>query len=354
MAQWVDIKRVRESVSIEQILDYYGLGENLVRKGDQLIGACPIHQGSNKSQFHVSVTKNIFHCFGDCRGNPSLRNGGGNLIDLVRVMEGIEESDDPEHTKAARKAALLIQEWFGIESSKSQSTARAPQAVASSTRAKPIPEEQPPAVEATPAPTVNAPLPFMFKNLDQEHPYLTERGLTQAAIEYFGLGYHGGKGIMNGRIVIPIMNTQGEVVAYAGRWPGSEPPQGEGKYKLPAGFHKSLELFNLHRALACAREHGLVVVEGYFDVMRLWQHGICHAVGLMGTALSSDQEAQLVDAVGPQGRITLMLDGDQSGRSCTTELLTRLSSRVFVKAVMLKDGVQPEHLSGEEIQAYCS
>jgi DNA primase len=91
----VDIKKVRESVSIEQILAYYGLEENLVRKGDQLIGACPIHHGSNKSQFHVSVTKNIFHCFGDCKSNPSLRNGGGNVLDLVRVMEDIEEPDDP-------------------------------------------------------------------------------------------------------------------------------------------------------------------------------------------------------------------------------------------------------------------
>jgi DNA primase len=354
MAQWVDIKKVRESVSIEQILDYYGLEENLVRKGEQLIGACPIHQGSNKSQFHVSTTKNIFHCFGDCRSNPSLRNGGGNLIDLVRVMEGIEEADDPEHTRAARKAALLIAEWFGIESSKSQSTARAPQAVANSPRAKPIPAELPPAVEAPPAPPINAPLPFTFKNLDEDHPYLKERGVTQDAITYFGLGFHGGKGIMKGRIVIPIMNSQGEVVAYAGRWPGSEPPEGEGKYKLPHGFHKSLEIFNLHSAKECAREHGLIVVEGYFDVIRLWQNGICHAVGLMGTSLSADQEAQLVEAVGPQGRITLMLDGDQSGRTCTTELLTRLSSHVFVKAVMLKDGIQPEHLSREEIQAYCA
>src|SRR5256885_5809984 len=54
MAQpWVDMKMVRVSVSIEQILTYYGLTDKLTRKGDQLIGSCPIHKGINKSQFHV-------------------------------------------------------------------------------------------------------------------------------------------------------------------------------------------------------------------------------------------------------------------------------------------------------------
>ena len=122
MAIWVDIKKVRESVDMEQILEYYGLVEQLTRKGDQLIGACPIHKGTNKSQFHVSLTKNAFHCFGDCKSNASLHNGGGNLIDFVRVMEGIEEPDDADQHKAARKAALLIQEWFGLTSPR---TARA-------------------------------------------------------------------------------------------------------------------------------------------------------------------------------------------------------------------------------------
>jgi DNA primase len=353
MAQWVDIKKVRESVSIEQILEYYGLEEKLTRKGDQLIGPCPIHQGSNKSQFHVSTSKNIFHCFGDCKSNSSLRNGGGNVLDFVRVMEGIEETDDPEHTRAARKAALLIADWFRVDSPRSQGTARTAKddpvpAPTTSTAA-----ELPPAVPPTPEPVVNAPLKFAFKYLDQDHAYLKERGLTKEAIDYFGVGYHGGKGIMKGRIVIPIMNSQGELVAYAGRWPGSELPDGEGKYKLPLGFHKSLEIFNLHHAKACARVHGLVLVEGYFDVIRLWQHGICHAAALMGTTLSAHQEALLVDAVGPQGRITLLLDGDQSGRACTDELLERLGRRVFVKAVMLPEGIQPENLSGDDIQAYC-
>ena len=103
---------------------------------------------------------------------------------------------------------------------------------------------------------------------------------------------------MAGRIAIPIHNEQGELVAYAGRWPG-EPPDGEGKYKLPAGFHKSLVVYNLHRAKDHAKEQGLIVVEGFFDCMRLHQAGIPNVVALMGSSLSEEQEALLVAAVGP-------------------------------------------------------
>ena len=101
-------------------------------------------------------------------------------------------------------------------------------------------------------------------------------------------------------------------------------------------------------------EHGLVLVEGYFDVLRLWQYGICHAVALMGSTLSEVQEAQLVEAVGSQGRITLLFDGDPSGRACTQDALERLSRRVFVKAILLPDGMQPDHLHEEDIRAFCS
>jgi DNA primase len=200
------------------------------------------------------------------------------------------------------------------------------------------------------APQSNKPLAFAFKHLDQDHTYLKERRLSPETIAYFGVGFHAGKGIMHGRVVIPIHNRRGELVAYAGRWPGKEPPEGEGKYKLPPGFHKSLEVFNVHRAQACAREHGLVLVEGYFDVMRLWQWGVCHAVALMGSTLSDAQAQLILEAVGPQGRVTLCFDGDQSGQAATQQTLARLSPHVFVKAVQLNKHVQPDDLQEDEIR----
>jgi DNA primase len=112
-----------------------------------------------------------------------------------------------------------------------------------------------------------------------------------------------------------------------------------------------LEIFNLHRAKDCAREHGLVIVEGYFDAMRLYQYGVCHAVAIMGSTLSEVQEQLIVDAVGPKGRVTLCFDGDQSGQTCTQDVLDRLSQHLFVRAVRLDENIQPDDLQEDEVRA---
>jgi DNA primase len=155
---------------------------------------------------------------------------------------------------------------------------------------------------------------------------------------------------MKGRIAIPIHNAAGELVAYAGRWPG-DPPEGEGKYKLPAGFHKALVVFNLHRAKDLARTHGLILVEGFFDCMRLWQAGVRNAVALMGSSLSPEQEKLIVEAVGPRGTVTLMFDEDEAGWSCREDVLSRLSVQVYVKVIGLgAKGAQPDSLTAEEVK----
>src|SRR5712691_6365106 len=97
MATWVDYKELKQRVKISAVLGHYGLMENLKRKGENLVGPCPIHKGTNATQFHVSLAKNNFNCFGDC-------HGGGNVIDFVAKMEGL----------ALRQAALKLQEWFGV------------------------------------------------------------------------------------------------------------------------------------------------------------------------------------------------------------------------------------------------
>jgi DNA primase len=82
----------------------------------------------------------------------------------------------------------------------------------------------------------------------------------------FGVGCFPGNGSIHDRIVIPIYNREGELVAYAGRSiDGSEP-----RHQLPAGFHKSLELLNLHRVRG---ETSIVLVEGFFDCMKATEAG---------------------------------------------------------------------------------
>jgi len=331
MAQWISFKDIKSQVSIEVVLDHYGVLGTLKRKGNNLVGPCPIHKGTNQTQFHVSLTKNNFNCFGDC-------HAGGNVIDLVVMMEGM----DKESMEDVRKAALMMQEWFGIEEKRpskaeTETVAEEEQRV----REEPAKEKK--------EELINPPLKFALKNLDLNHPYLIERGLTKETIETFGAGYCT-KGIMAGRIAIPIHNENGELVAYIGRWPG-EPPESEPRYKMPSGFHKSLVVFNLHRVRDLAKEKGLIVVEGFFDCMRVWQAGFQNVVALMGSSLSDEQERLIVDAVGPNGKVALMFDEDDAGWAGREDALNRLASRVYVKVPGLGDeGLQPDSLSEEEIR----
>jgi DNA primase len=138
---------------------------------------------------------------------------------------------------------------------------------------------------------------------------------------------------MHNRVVIPIHNEQGELVAYAGRTPG-EPPAGAGKYSFPPNFKKSKVLFNLHRAREYAAE-GLIVVEGFFTVFEFWQRNSKNVVALMGSSMSTEQERLIVETVGPKGRVLLALDNDEAGRKGSADALSRLSSQVFVREMAL-------------------
>jgi len=335
--KWVDMKALKQHISIEDVLAHYELQSTLQRKGNNLVGPCPIHKGTNPTQFRVSLEKNLFNCFGDC-------SGGGNALDLVRKMENVD----------IRAAALLICEWFDLSDKPEQSDTTESAAKSAAPAPAPPPEPKEERVrEKTESSRVqegNKPLTFSLQ-LNQEHPYIQERGFGKETAEVFGLGM-GSRGLMKGRIAIPIHNEQGELVAYAGRWP-SDPPKGEGKYKLPPNFQKSLVVYNLHRAKEHVRDHGLIVVEGYFDVMRLWQEaGLNNVVALMGSAMSAEQEALIVAAVGPQGKVILLFDEDSAGWAARADTLSRLAPQLFVKVLGLgKEGMQPDRLTAEDIRA---
>ena len=173
--------------------------------------------------------------------------------------------------------------------------------------------------------------------------------LTQETIVDFGLG-HCSKGMMTGRVVIPIHNPEGKVVAYAGRWPGAANDDAP-KYKLPAGFRKSLELFNLDRAIKEPADHPLVIVEGFFDCIKLWQHGVRRVVALMGSTLSPAQEELIRQHTTRQSRVILMLDEDDAGRAGRESIVPRLSAWLFVRThVFAEPDQQPENLSADEVR----
>lgn len=188
----------------------------------------------------------------------------------------------------------------------------------------------------------NTPLALRLKGIDATHPYLGERGISKELAEEFGVGFFSGKGSMHGRIVIPIHNESGHLIAYAGRSvDGTEP-----KYELTARFDKSLVLYNLHRALRDPRKEEVVIVEGIFGCLKVYQTGL-PCVALMGCSMSEQQEELLAKCF---LLAWVLFDGDEAGRSAAAQCVGRLMRRMFVKVVVLPDGRQPDQLRIEELR----
>jgi DNA primase len=216
-------------------------------------------------------------------------------------------------------------------------------------REKQSPKQQSKPVEPHDSKGENKPLEFVLKNLQSDHPYFAERKLTAETVAAFGLGFCQ-KGLLAGRIAIPIHNATGELVAYGGRWPGQTDKE---KYLFPKGFKKSLELFNLHRAIAQTADKPLVIVEGFFDCMTLWQHGYKCVVALMGSSMSSAQEDILRRHTNRNSQVIVMLDEDDAGREGRENVANRLSKFCFVKVHEFeKPGMQPDQLSSDQFKHF--
>jgi DNA primase len=334
-SKFVDFKAVKSAVTMEQVLEHYGLLDKFKRGADSLSGPCPIHKGSNPTQFRVSISKNIWNCFSECKH-------GGNTLDFIARMDDV----------SIHAAALKAIEWFQLdpESISANEDKETPSDVPKSeTIPAPAPKKAAPPTEKS-AP--NTPLKFRLDKLERSHPYLAERGLTLETIVDFGIGFCA-KGMMADRIAIPIHNVKGEVVAYAGRFPG-EPAEDIPKYKLPQGFRKSQELFNIDRVAKQPQTKPLIIVEGFFDCMKLHQLGCTKVVALMGSSLSAAQEQLIKQYTHSESRIIVMLDENEAGRAGRDDIACRLSKFCFVRVHELdQPDMEPEHLTPEQVQQLC-
>jgi DNA primase len=325
---YVDFRTIKDRVSMKDVLEHYKIELRPVGQ-HTLRGRCPLPSHSSKEStqsFGVNLEKNIWSCqSSSCVEARDGRRKGGNILDFVSMMENC----------SIRDAALKLQDWFLV----SRPPAR--QQEKNKTEIKDTPETLVAEKHSDEGEEVNKPLSFTLKGIDPTHPYLKDRGIGEETAKHFGVGFFPGRGLMQGRIVIPIHNEQGELVAYAGRSiDGTEP-----KYKFPAGFKKSDVLFNLHRVRLPGRDP-VIVVEGFFDCIKLHQAGF-PAVALMGSSLSEAQEKLLCPFF---PHIVLFLDGDPAGREASGAIAARLVSKTFVRVINLPDGIQPDMLSSDEIK----
>jgi hypothetical protein len=230
---YVNFGELKAAVPIRRVLERYGLLAALKERGEALSGPCPFCDG--ETSFRANTAKNCFHCF-NCKA-------GGNMLDFVAAKEDC----------IVRAAAVKVAEWFGVETSRPDRKAKQappkekapakpasegpptePESVAEAEPSQPdVPGEDtapPQAQERVP----NPPLTFELK-LDPDHPWFAEAGIWPETVREFGLGFCA-KGVMGGRIAFPIRDAKGELVGYAGRWPGDQPPEGQPLWRYPAGL----------------------------------------------------------------------------------------------------------------------
>jgi DNA primase len=306
MPQWLDFETIKNRVPMTAVLDRYRI-QDLRRSGrDHLRGRCPLHSGEGRETFHVDTAEQVFHCF-SCQA-------GGSVLDLVMALEGC----------GLRQAAERLLSWSAASAAEVE------------------PWSPPVKTTVTKKRKFTAPLPFRLRGVDLHHPYLRMRGIDQATAAEFGIGFYDGPGLMHNRLVIPIQSQLGELVGYCGRALDASEP----RYRFPPRFPKSQFLFNFHRA-AATNTPQVIVVEGFFDCLKVHQAGFPFVIAIMGSAASEQQLRMLVHRF---RRIRLMLDGDGAGRRATALIAMRLAKHVAVDVIEVPDATQPDQLTASQIR----
>ncbi len=306
------------------IVEVIGRRLKLKKSGANYFACCPFH-GEKTPSFSVSPAKQFYHCFG-CGAH-------GTAITFLMAYEGLSFTAAVE--ALASEAGLTVPHEHAVN----------PTEVA---RQKSRNEQLRHLLEKA-AHFYQQSLVQSPKALD----YLKSRGLTESTIRHFGLGYapdqwqalaaifphyqdpllseaglvidhEGGKRYdrFRDRIIFPIHDRRGQVIAFGGRAIGNGEPKYLNSPETPL-FSKGHTLYGLALARDAIRSsHHAIVVEGYMDVVTLWQHGIANAVAVLGTAATAHHVRTLLALT---DEVIFCFDGDAAGhqaawRACERSL----------------------------------
>src|SRR5262245_60660953 len=323
----------------------------LQRAGREWKACCPFHKEKTPS-FTINDEKGFYHCFGCGAHGDAIRflteARGLAFMDAVKELAdaaGMQvPAPDPRARERAEQASGLYEameaaaRWFkeqlgGIEGS----------AARAYLERRGIGQAALAAFGFGYAPDSRSKLKAALKTFGTEK--LVEAGLLIAPEAEKGKQASEPYDRFRGRLMIPIRDPRGRVIAFGGRIIGEGEPKYLNSPDTPL-FDKGLTLFNLDRAAAASRESGrVIVVEGYMDVVALAEAGIGEAVAPLGTALTEAQLARL-------WRLTsspfLCFDGDAAGQKAAIRAALRALPHIgpgrSLGFVTLPPGQDPDDL----------
>jgi len=335
------IERVRSHVDIVQVIGEY---LRLERKGRDYWGLCPFHN-EKTSSFSVSQEKQMYYCFG-CQA-------GGNVISFMMEHNKMSFSEAMEHL--AERAGVELPQLENDSEARLRKQQRDRDIKLMSWACEVFAKQ------------------LANKELGKESlKYLTGRGLSAELISELKLGYSlPGWGTLieraqkvgistdellrvglavqgesssydrfRHRIMFPIRDRRGQVIAFGGRVLDDTQPKYLNSPET-ALFRKSRELFGLDRAARAIGSAGFaIVVEGYMDAIMPWQFGIDNVVASLGTALTSEHAFILKRYT---NEVTLCYDSDAAGQNATMRGMEILrKAGLIVKVARLEQGKDPD------------
>ena len=345
------IAEIKESCNIVQLISEY---VHLKKAGVNYKGLCPFHS-DNEPSFIVSEAKQIFHCFG-C-------GTGGNVFTFLMKFEHLsfpeavkklakksgielpqkEPSPAQRKLKGLREKLLKINELAVKYYSNLLTHTKEGEKARNYLKKRGISEDT----------IIDYKLGLASNHWDGLLNFLKNEGGDLESAQKVGLLKQGGKSTLydffRSRIIFPIISYNQRVIGFGGRTIEGD----SAKYINSSDsiiYKKSTSLYGLNLALPFIRkEESAILVEGYFDLLSLHQHGIKNAVATLGTALTEGQIKLLKRFT---RNVTIAFDSDPSGIKATVKSLPLfLENKVSPNILLLSPGIDPDSFIQREKEA---
>lgn len=326
-----------------------------VARGDYW-ACCPFH-GEKSPSFHCEDQKSRYHCFGCGVSGDHFRflTEMENLsfpeaVERVADMAGVAlPAPDPEAEKRQRQRASL-------EDVMEMATVFFEDQLQSAAGAKARAYLRDRGLSGKTIATFRLGYAPESRNALKEH--LAGKGIEKSQMEACGLVVHGPEIAVSydrfrDRIMFPILSARERVIAFGGRALAPDAPAKYLNSNETELFHKSNVLFNYARARRATGQDGtLITVEGYMDVIGLYQAGIENVVAPLGTALTENQ-LKLLWRIAPSP--VLCFDGDEAGQRAASRsadlALPLVSPGRSIRFALLPSGKDPDDLVRDEGRA---